>query len=280
MRRFLTIGCPWTSKCASRRRSRRSYRHGVVCFPGLSSDGRKHPSHDLRGDFTSSPPSFSHPCSLAYAKKGDLQSSEPKFYSLAMNPEKRKISTTTDGNPPREGFEDARAPAPINPATGQHEAYYILSAEERAKGFVRPVRRTYAHVGKSVCGKREPSPEKTLGAIVRICALPVGHSGECFSVTQQLSRPAAARVERSHVLGGCGTETSMEQTIAETYARSEILWFYFLLPLPWALPSRRARRVLLGGKWHAFGSTGWHMTSYADLGTLRRTNASALSGTQ
>src|SRR4051794_8569721 len=33
------------------------------------------------------------------------------------------------------------APAPIDPATGMHKDYWVLSAEERAKGFVRPVRR-------------------------------------------------------------------------------------------------------------------------------------------
>lgn len=37
------------------------------------------------------------------------------------------------------------APMPINPATGQHEAYWVLSDEERAKGFVRPVRNKYVH---------------------------------------------------------------------------------------------------------------------------------------
>jgi hypothetical protein len=29
---------------------------------------------------------------------------------------------------------------------GQQECYLILSAEERAKGFVRPVRRSYVHI--------------------------------------------------------------------------------------------------------------------------------------
>jgi len=33
----------------------------------------------------------------------------------------------------------------INPATGQQKAYVVLSPEERAKGFVRPVRRSYIH---------------------------------------------------------------------------------------------------------------------------------------
>jgi hypothetical protein len=34
----------------------------------------------------------------------------------------------------------------INPATGQQEDYIVLSEEERHKGFVRPVRRTYTHL--------------------------------------------------------------------------------------------------------------------------------------
>lgn len=37
----------------------------------------------------------------------------------------------------------------IEPATGQQKAYVVLSEDERAKGFVRPVRQAYTH---SVCG--------------------------------------------------------------------------------------------------------------------------------
>lgn len=33
----------------------------------------------------------------------------------------------------------------VNPDTGMQECYLILSDEERAKGFVRPVRRSYRH---------------------------------------------------------------------------------------------------------------------------------------
>lgn len=57
--------------------------------------------------------------------------------------------TTTDGLPPRPGYEHASAPAPIEPSTGQHEAYWVLSETERAKGFVRPVRWSYTH---KTCG--------------------------------------------------------------------------------------------------------------------------------
>lgn len=34
----------------------------------------------------------------------------------------------------------------INPATGQQAAYVVLTDEERAKGFQRPVRREYTHM--------------------------------------------------------------------------------------------------------------------------------------
>jgi hypothetical protein len=37
----------------------------------------------------------------------------------------------------------------IDPATGQQKAYVVLTQEERSKGFVRPVRRSYVH---KVCG--------------------------------------------------------------------------------------------------------------------------------
>lgn len=33
----------------------------------------------------------------------------------------------------------------IDPATGMQKGYVVLSAEERAKGFIRPVRCSYVH---------------------------------------------------------------------------------------------------------------------------------------
>lgn len=43
-------------------------------------------------------------------------------------------------------FFQGAAPAPIRPATGQYGGHWILSEEDRNKGFVRPVRLTYKHV--------------------------------------------------------------------------------------------------------------------------------------
>jgi hypothetical protein len=66
-------------------------------------------------------------------------------------------------------------------ADGQQACYLILSEEERAKGFIRPVRRTYLHVGKN--------PVMNDGVLIK--------AGE----------------------GGCGRRTTMGEAIAETFAR-------------------------------------------------------------
>jgi len=52
---------------------------------------------------------------------------------------------TTDGEPPDPDCWDASAPKPVDPATGQHLAYWVLPEDERAKGFVRPLRHSYVH---------------------------------------------------------------------------------------------------------------------------------------
>ena len=55
--------------------------------------------------------------------------------------------TTTDGKPPHPEYDmpESPAPQPVDPETGQHRAYWVLSESERAKGFVRPVRSAYVH---------------------------------------------------------------------------------------------------------------------------------------
>ncbi|MEE8150638.1 MAG: hypothetical protein V3T43_02840 [Nitrosomonadaceae bacterium] len=58
-----------------------------------------------------------------------------------MNDKKR----VTNSGKPAELPDDCAAPAPINPKTGQHKDYWVLSDDERSKGFVRPVRDSYVH---------------------------------------------------------------------------------------------------------------------------------------
>ena len=133
-----------------------------------------------------------------------------------MNPEKLKISETTDGKPPREGYEHASAPAPIDSQTGQHLAYWVLSEEERKKGFIRPLRWTYRHVGRSVCGRiKSPLGDPTH---LTICASQPNHKGECWGVIQEVSQFEAVWAERFQIIGGCNYNTTMQQALAETFA--------------------------------------------------------------
>lgn len=93
-------------------------------------------------------------------------------------------STTTCGE---EVTADSppNAPGSIDPETGQHTCYYVLKPEERAKGFVRPVRRTYVHQFT-----KDGSP-----------------------------MPKVLTSDHMKNIGGCGVATTMGLAIAETYAR-------------------------------------------------------------
>jgi hypothetical protein len=124
---------------------------------------------------------------------------------------------TTDGQPPRPGFENAPAPAPAR-ADGQHEAYWVLTEEERAKGFVRPVRRSYRHVGA-------PGPRHALRDLT---AEELEHHGRCGYVKFEAYPPDPSsavtgrfwtQAQLDSVGKGCGTVTTMGVAIAETYAR-------------------------------------------------------------
>jgi len=61
-----------------------------------------------------------------------------------MEPVDRTKRVLTDGSPVPDDYSHTK----LKP-DGQQEAYVVLSDEERAKGFVRPVRTRYVHV---TCG--------------------------------------------------------------------------------------------------------------------------------
>lgn len=87
------------------------------------------------------------------------------------------MSTTSDRNDPRLTHGADEQPVP------QAAAYLVLSDEERAKGFVRPVRRKYVH-HFMLDGTPLPTVLTSLAGV-----------------------------------GGCGAVTTMATSIAETYAR-------------------------------------------------------------
>lgn len=91
------------------------------------------------------------------------------------------MSLTDDPNDPRLGHGADEAPVPQNPV------YLVLSEAERAKGFVRPLRRAYVHRFWKDC-RPDPLP------------------------------PVLTATELSE-LGGCGALTTMGLELCETYAR-------------------------------------------------------------
>ena len=56
----------------------------------------------------------------------------------AVTPADRSKRTLTDGSPVTEDHRDLKP-------NGQQQGYVVLSEDERKRGFVRPVRRTYVH---------------------------------------------------------------------------------------------------------------------------------------
>lgn len=121
---------------------------------------------------------------------------------------------TTNGKP----VDEVRA-GQTN-ATGQHDGYIVLCAEERAKGFIRPYRDAYKHVGRSICGKMiHTDPDGRLGGPRPVCDQSFGHAGPCDGAYRVVSQYEHAEIERTHRIGGCRTVTTMGRSLSETYAR-------------------------------------------------------------
>lgn len=112
--------------------------------------------------------------------------------------------TTTDGQP----FDDTIG------SSGQQKNYIVLSEEERKKGFVRPVRHSYVHVGvRPRYPTRELTPEEKerYGRFEYVAFEPYPQDEQ-----QGLGRYWTAAQLKS----GCGAVTTMGNALAETYARN------------------------------------------------------------
>lgn len=122
-----------------------------------------------------------------------------------MSDSTKKI--TTDRNDPRLTSGVDTAPIP------QAAAYLVLSEEERAKGFVRPVRTDYIHTGY---GPEHPLRDLTEEEMERF-------SGTDYSKyeTYPTGGSLVGRYWKLEQLEakGCGGMTVMGIEIAETYAR-------------------------------------------------------------
>lgn len=112
--------------------------------------------------------------------------------------------TVTDPEDPRLAKATDTEPRP------QAEVYLVLPEEERAKGYVRPFRDTYRHVGEDLCAQAARDLPNQDGEIL-LCSMGRGHEGECC-----VFAPASVVTKRKQ---GCGQTTTMGHAIAETYAR-------------------------------------------------------------
>lgn len=116
------------------------------------------------------------------------------------------MGLTTDPNNP-----DLNKPGP----DGQNKMYLILSAEERAKGFVRPVRRSYCHVGI-----RPKYPIRDLTEEEKARYAQFGYvKFEEYPVSESSSLVGRYWTQEQ-LNSGCRAVTYMSQELAETYARN------------------------------------------------------------
>lgn len=122
----------------------------------------------------------------------------------------------TDGSP----VPDDRSHTELR-ADGQQKGYVVLSAEERAKGFVKPVRRSYIHRGLQDPGTLIDIPEETLERYGWKESPPfakfqpdVPARGPNALPGRYWTKDEVARIDK-----GCGTLTTMGLSLAETYAR-------------------------------------------------------------
>lgn len=122
------------------------------------------------------------------------------------------MSLTTDPTDPRLGHGIDETPRP------QQETYLVLSEAERATGFVRPLRKSYKHVGPP--GPAHPlldldeEQQRLFGGYgyVKFERYPEGTSAAegCFWTQTDLDK----------VGKGCGAVTTMGDALCETYARN------------------------------------------------------------
>lgn len=134
-----------------------------------------------------------------------------------MSPDRaERVRATGRGAP----VDDPNAPAPTEERLpdGQHADHWVLSEKQRAKGFVRPVRSKYRHVGPS--GPAHPTRPLTAEEAERYERF--GYVS--FEPYPESEGPATGRFWTQEQLdrvqnGGCGGVTTMGKALAETIAR-------------------------------------------------------------
>jgi len=101
----------------------------------------------------------------------------------------------------------------------QNKKYLVLSDEELAKGFVKPYRDSYRHVGKVPKYPLKKLTEEEKQRYEKYDYI-------AFEIYPESKSPATGRfwTQKEFDNNGCNTVTTMVNPIAETYARDP--WFY------------------------------------------------------
>jgi hypothetical protein len=127
-------------------------------------------------------------------------------------PVDRSKQCTTSGEPV------AKVRAEQTEETGQHKGYIVLCPDERAKGFVRPYRDRYQHVGRK---PKYPLVDLTPEQHERYD--PFGYvKFEPFPDGSEESNGGTSSGRywtQKDLDGGCGSVTTMGRALSETYAR-------------------------------------------------------------
>jgi len=120
------------------------------------------------------------------------------------------MAYTTDRNDPDLGFGGNTNPV------AQNKKYLVLSEEERVKGFIRPVRKSYIHVGKEgpkyelVDLSIEDKERFKSYEYIKFEKYP--EEGNCIGRYW-------SQKDLDEVNNGCKSVTTMGLPLAETYAR-------------------------------------------------------------
>lgn len=143
-------------------------------------------------------------CGLDAVETVEPEADELPPGSVLPFPQQTPVGLTTDPKDP--GLRETRT-------DGQQLKYLVLSDEERAKGFVRPVRRTYRHVGIRPQGRTRPLTTEEQK-----------NYADCgYVLYEEYELPRGSVVGRywtqAQLDSGCGQTTTMGQAIAETWAR-------------------------------------------------------------
>ncbi len=111
---------------------------------------------------------------------------------------------------------EAATPTDETLADGQKADHWVLPPEERAKGYLRPVRTAYKHVGAA--GPTHPVRHLTEGE--KALYADEGYvQYELYPPDEAITGRYWSAAALARVGAGCGTVTTMPPAIAETYAR-------------------------------------------------------------